>query len=33
MTLTDYMRQEKDVEDLRALKTALIYRYNDSKIK
>ena len=31
MTLTDYMCQEKEEEDLPALKTALTHRYNDLK--
>ena len=31
MTLTDYMSQEEEKEDLLALKTALMHRYNDSK--
>ena len=32
MMLTDYMNQEKkEVEDLPALKTALMHQYNDSK--
>ena len=31
MTLTDYMCQEKEKEDLPALKTMLTHRYNNSK--
>ena len=31
MTLTDYMCQEKEGEDLPALKTALTHQYNDLK--
>ena len=32
MTLTDNMYQEKEKEDLPALKTVLTHQYNDSKI-
>ena len=32
MTLTDYKcQEEREEEDLSALKTALMHRYNDSK--
>ena len=32
MTLTDYMYQEKEEDDLPALKKALTHQYNDLKI-
>ena len=31
ITLIDFKCQEKEEEDLQALKTALTHRYNDSK--